>query len=325
MKRRSFIKKLGIAGGTVVLPWSVNTLAQAETKKIRFGLIADVHQDIMHDGEERLQAFMDESNSRELDFIVQLGDFCRPYDYNLSFLNRFNQYKGAKHHVLGNHDTDGGFTREQAMEFWGMPARYYSYDTGGFHFIILDGNDPNPKPWSGYNRYINSEQQQWLKEDLAKTNLPTIIFSHQTLENEDGGVANQEEVRAILEEANKKAEGGKVIACICGHHHTDYMTDINGIYYIQINSASYRWVGGDYKQVRYNNAIDEKYPWIKYTIPYEKPLFTFVEINPKGQLTIESSKTKFVGAGPEEMNMPERPENDPITPKISGRKIKFRS
>ncbi|MEQ6120311.1 metallophosphoesterase [Reichenbachiella sp. MALMAid0571] len=323
MKRRSFIKNTTLASATYVLPWQLSGHSSVKKEKLKFGLIADVHQDIMHDGVERLQAFIDESTSRKMEFIMQLGDFCRPYDYNQPFLDVWEQFKGSKYHLLGNHDTDGGFTRQQAMDFWGMKSRYYSFDKSGYHFVVLDGNDPNPKPWSGYNRYIDKEQQEWLKNDLKNTSLTTFVFSHQTLENEDGGVDNQKEIRKILEDANKDAGFNKIVASICGHHHTDYMTQIHDIYYVQINSASYRWVGGDYQHIRYSKEIDEKYPWIKYTIPYKDPLFTFVEINPKGYLTIEGSKTEFVGMGPKEMNGPVTAANDPIVPKISDFKMRF--
>lgn len=323
MKRRSFIKNAAIAGGAIVLPLQLSGKETAKPKKLRFGLIADIHQDVMHDGEDRLKAFIDESNKRKLDFAMQLGDFCRPYDYNKPFMQIWEQFNGPKYHLLGNHDTDGGFKREEAMAFWGMKSRYYSFDSSGYHFIVLDGNDPNPKPWSGYSRYINKEQQEWLKKDLASTDLTTLIFSHQTLENEDGGVDNQKEIRQILEDANKAAGFTKVIASICGHHHTDYMTHVNEIYYVQINSASYRWVGGDHQQVRYSQEIDEKYPYIKYTIPYKDPLFTFVELNPKGYLTIEGSSSEFVGPGPKDLGMPKSALNDPIVAKISGFEMKF--
>lgn len=322
MKRRTFLTESALVGGAIALSWTP-VFANKKAKKIHIGLIADLHHDIMHDGEQRLAAFIEQANDNQSDFIIQMGDFCRPYDHNLGLIEEWEKFKGLKFHILGNHDTDGGFTREQAMEFWGMQERYYSFDHQGIHFVILDGNDPNPKPWSGYHRYINKEQQDWLREDLAKTNLSTLVFSHQTLENEVGGVANLKEIQMILEDANRQAGGTKVVASLCGHHHTDYMREINGIYYIQINSASYRWVGSDYEHVRYSAGIDEKYPYIKYTIPYKDPLFTFLEIDPKGVLKIEPKKSEFVGLGPEEMGMPAPANNDPIIPQISGFKFKY--
>lgn len=311
--RRKFIKSMALAGTSLVLP--IDVLAFTDKKEtVEFGLIADVHKDIMHDANERLQAFVDRANKKNLDFIMQLGDFCRPYEYNLSFLNIFNSYKGEKFHVLGNHDMDGGFTRDQTRAYWNMPKSYYSFDKKGIHFVVLDGNDPNPRPWSGYNRYIGDVQKEWLVKDLERTNKPTIIFSHQSLEYQ--GVANMEEIRGILEKANERSGFKKVICCINGHTHTDYATRINDIYYVQINSASYRWVGGDHKVIRYSKEIDEKFEWIKYTIPYRDPLFTFVKIK-HDRIIIEAKRTEFVGPGPKEMNLPEPSHNDPIVPTIS--------
>ena len=324
MKRREFFSKSVFLGGAVVLPWAQSSNANIkETKKLRIGLIADLHQDIMHDGIERLSSFIEEAQKTHPDFIFQMGDFCIPKDQNKELMQIWDKFTGPSYHILGNHDTDGGYTRKQTMAFWRMPERYYSFDHSGYHFIVLDGNDPNPKPWSGYNRYINKEQQEWLGNDLAKTNLNAFVFSHQSIENEEGGVANFLEIREILEKANKEAGENKVVACFSGHHHTDYMTNINGIYYIQINSASYSWVGEDFQHVRYSKAIDDKFPWIKYTIPYKDPLFTFVEIDPKGFLKLESRKTEFVGPGPEEMGGPLTAENDPIIPRISGFHFEF--
>ena len=316
--RRKFLKYTAAAVSTVLLPIPA---LYARTNPLSFGVISDVHHDLIPDAKSRLQAFLDESESRELSFIIQLGDFCIPRPENQSFIDLYNAYSGDKHHVLGNHDMDLGFTRDQAVDFWSMKAKYYSFDQMGVHFVILDGNDPNPQPFEGYHRYLGEAQLEWLKQDLEQTEAPTVIFSHQTLENEDGGIANMVQVRELLEGINSKAGYTKVLACICGHHHTDYHTQINGIYYIQINSASYRWVGSKFKVKRYSEELHQKYQWLDHMIPYTDPLFTFVTLDPKGSLVIESKQSAFRGIGPDEMGMPPRPQNDPIVPYISGRQL----
>ena len=93
----------------------------AERTPVRFGICADVHKDVMHDADARLKTFINRMNKENVDFIIQLGDFCRPYDYNRGFLGIWNEFKGSRYQVLGNHDTDGGFTREQTLKFWGYP------------------------------------------------------------------------------------------------------------------------------------------------------------------------------------------------------------
>jgi calcineurin-like phosphoesterase family protein len=296
---------------------------QTDSIQVRFGICTDVHKDIMHDADDRIGSFIEEASGRDLDFIIQLGDFVRPYEYNLEFLSVWNSYPGESYHVIGNHEPDGGFSKEDVVEFLGMPGMYYSFNKNGFHFIVLDGNDQNPSPDRppGYSRYIGEEQIEWLKNEISTTEKNIIIFSHQSLENENG-IDNKRQIRNIFEEENRSAGFKKILACFSGHHHTDYAVNINGIYYIQVNSMSYNWVGGDYQVIRYSEETDQEYPWIKYTIPYKDPLYAFVEINNEA-IIIEGRETTFVGPGPDELGMPPRPVNNPIVPRISDRELQL--
>ena len=306
----------------LVIPLFLN-FQISKPQKIRIGLIADIHKDLMYDADERLTSFLKAAQKRKPDFILQMGDFCQPIPKNQNFLHLWNAYPGPKYHLLGNHDMDGGFTRQQTMNFYGMQTRYYSFDLKGFHFVFLDGNDPNPQPWSGYNRYIGGEQLEWLKADLEKTKAPTLIFSHQTLEDPSAGVYNAKAIQAAMETENQKAGFQKIIACFSGHNHTNYLTQINGIHYCQINSASYRWVGEQYQRVRLSEAIDKQYPVLRNTILYKDPLFTFLEIDPKrGLIHLEEKVTEFIGPGPTEMGIVQK-VNDPIAAQISGFAIEY--
>jgi 3',5'-cyclic AMP phosphodiesterase CpdA len=319
MQRRKFLENV-IFGSTVLSFPLALAGCNRSSKKIKFGICADVHKDIMHDADFRLSEFIESARENNPDFIIQLGDFCRPYDSNKSFMDVWNGFPGPRYHVLGNHDTDGGFTREQTLVFWGAEKKYYSFDSGDFHFVVLDGNEKNPSEdrAPGYARYIGKEQQEWLRQDLRSAEKPVIVFSHQSLENEDG-IENRQEIRKILTDANTEAGFTKVVACFSGHHHTDYYVKAQGIYYIQINSMSYNWVGGDYQTIRYSQEIDEKYPWIKYTIPYKDPLFAFVTIK-DGMMEIRGKKTEFVGPGPDELGFV-KPGISPVVPYISDNKI----
>ena len=304
---------------------SANAFANGKKKSFKFGLCADVHKDVMHDADARLQAFIEEASEKELDFIIQLGDFCRPYDYNLGFMSVWNSFQGKKYHVLGNHDMDGGFTREQVVEYWNIPNRFYSYDYNGYHFIVLDGNDVDPSPDrpSGYARFIGREQLEWLENDLENTKLPTMVFSHQGLDNDLGGIHNATKSRLVLERANEKAGFEKVQFVFSGHHHQDYHNNINGIHYIQINSMSYQWLGDAYQHIRYSEEVDSKYPWIKYTVPYKDPLWAYVEISSDGTFHLYGKKTEFVGPSPEDLGVDLNIYGYPIVPYISDKTFKI--
>ena len=330
LTRRDILKMAGVGAGSVLMPSMLGPcFAELDERrtKVRFGICADVHKDIIHDADRRLKIFIDAMNRERVDFIVQLGDFCRPYPANLGFMAIWNQFAGLGYHVLGNHDTDGGFTREQTLEFWGTKEKYYSFDTGGFHFMVLDGNDvkkENRAP--GYPRFIGAEQLDWLKADLERTDNPTITFSHQSLEN-DQSIENNAEVRAVLENANKAAGFQKVVASFSGHHHIDFVRTINDIHYIQINSMSYKWVGEKYRHARFSPEIEEAHPWVSYTVPYEDPLFAVVTLSADGTLKIDGTKSRFIPPLPSELGLPgdtsgpAGDENDAV--RISDRELSF--
>jgi predicted phosphodiesterase len=295
--------------------------------EIKFGICSDPHQDIMHDTEKRIKAFVDNEKEAQSDFIIHLGDFCRPYKKNLPFLKKWEEFKGPRFHTLGNHDNDGGFKWNQVLKFWNMPFQYYSFDMHGWHFVVLDGNEKKPKNRArGYPRYISKAQSQWLYEDLKKTPNSSVIFSHQSLEDIEG-VENRDYIRSILENINKEAGWGKVCASFCGHNHVDFATQIEGIHYVQINSMSNYWIGGKYKHIRYSAEIDKKYPYIKYTVPFKDPLFAHVTLSPEGYIKISGTKSEFEGLSPWELGLNEVKDTiydkERVIPTISDRHLKI--
>jgi predicted phosphodiesterase len=303
-----------------------------ENRVVRFGVMTDVHKDVMHDADHRLEVFISRMIQLRPDFVIQMGDFCIPIPENQGFLDIWKRFDRPRHHVLGNHDMDGdgrhrpdrayAFTPEETMAFWGMQKRYYSFDVHGVHIIVLDGNErgPEQKP---YYRYVLEKQAEWLRRDLAGTPFPTLVFIHQSLEREDGGVANQGSIRSILEQSRLNSGEGKVIACFSGHHHRDYVRRIRGILYPQINSMSYHWLGGKYAYDRYGPEIAKRYPDLKYTAPYKDPLYALVTLDRKhGFLQIEGIQSEFVGPSPWELGASREQLDDvTVTPRISDWKM----
>jgi predicted phosphodiesterase len=273
----------GAAGAALVLPARGSATHPPDREGlVRFGVIADVHQDVMHDGERRLRTFLRAMTEAKPGFILQLGDFCVPHERNDGFMEAWNEFDGPGYHVIGNHETDGGYSREQVVEFFGMPNRYYSFDHAGLHVIVLDGNDRGGTS-SGYPRFVAADQLAWLRDDLASTSRPTIVFIHQPLDSVDG-VDNRADVRALLEQSNRTPGQANVVAVIAGHSHVDYCRLINGIHYVMINSASYQWVGGDH-----------------HTCPYRDPLWAMIGVDlAAGTIEIEGRSTSWVGPSPRE-------------------------
>ena len=199
-----------------------------QRKSLKFAVISDLHQDIMHDAPKRLTDFLQAAKDQEVDFIINLGDFCQVKKENAAIMKMWNGYDGEKHLALGNHDMDN-CSKEEYIRFAGMPGRYYSFDKGDFHFIVLDPNHVyDGKKYIPYSHgkfyvdaskreFIDEEQMEWLKNDLRNTQKRCILFSHQCLENV---VGNRTAVRAILEDENRRAGFRKVVAAFSGHSHT---------------------------------------------------------------------------------------------------------
>lgn len=328
MKRRTFLSQTTAATVPLILPWIPSKQASEQDEDLVFGLVADAHQDIMHDAEKRLSAFMAASMERKVDFNIQLGDFCFPIPENKSFLALWNQYKGPKYHVIGNHDMDVS-PKEETIDYWGMEAPYYSFDVKGYHFVVLDANFLNLEGKfvdykkanfyidSTYRAWINPEQIEWLQDDLRKTDLPTIVFSHQGLAHDLWGVKNRRQIQKTLEKANEEAGYSKVIACLNGHNHVDDCRKINGIYYIEMNSLSYQWLGAKYKcSTRYPQSIYEAKPVLENVAPFEDPLYAIIRLS-KGNMTIEGIRSRWIGPSPEELGLPKGFYSIPYTPEIS--------
>jgi Icc protein len=279
------------------------------------GMISDVHQDVMHDGVERLSSFVSAMREAGVDAIAQLGDFCVPHQRNERFLAAWNEFPGEKLHVLGNHDMDGGYRREQTVEYFGCPGRYYSTSVGELRVIVLDGNDPDGRP--GYPCNVGEEQQAWLRQELAEHRQPTIVLIHQPIDGFDRHVRSSKQVREILAAANREAgqanreagqanrEAGQrqVLAVFSGHAHLDYLRETDGIPHFQINSASYYWV--DKQHENYGPEIQKRHPSLGATCPYADPLWAIVEIDlESGAIQLSGRSTEWVGPDPWELGLP---------------------
>jgi 3',5'-cyclic AMP phosphodiesterase CpdA len=327
VSRRAFLKTA--ASVPLLLAWDLHGRQNVARRLVRFGLCADPHKDVMHDADQRLRTFVDAANQAKAEFLLQLGDFCRPYEKNRGFLKIWDSFAGPRYHTLGNHDRDGGFSWQKVQDFWGLERRYYSFDHGGWHFVVLDGNEKKPvKPAPGYPRYIGAEQLAWLEEDLRKTSAPTLTFSHQSLADPEG-LENGAAVRQVLERANKEAGWPKVGASLSGHHHIDFACEINGVHYVQVNSMSYSWLGDKYAHVRYSAEVDKAFPSVKYTAPYKDPLFAFATLDPQGWISIQGVRSEFVGPSPWELGVPDKKgtaqAKNCLVPRISDRKLTLRT
>ena len=119
-------------------------------RKVKFGVFADAHADIMHDVEARLNVFLDTCRKENVDFIIELGDFCRPdkirdnptvdeavvttrrkalqkehFVNKDNIISAYKNFEKPSYHVLGNHDCDVCSKRE-TLDYYGVNYKVYN-------------------------------------------------------------------------------------------------------------------------------------------------------------------------------------------------------
>ncbi len=304
MNRRLFIRNTSLAAAAT--GFSVHGMAFENSlrkpAKLQFGICTDLHYDIMPDGLERIRAFVDAMNKANADFIIQLGDFCKCYDDNRPLLEEWMKFDGPGYHVIGNHDTDGGFNGDQVVQFWKSDGRYYAFDINGYHFIVLDGNEGQRSDCRRYPSTFTTDQLDWLTADLAGTSLPVVVFVHQPL-NSDTGVENAAVVRYVLESAMLSDGTKKVRLVFSGHDHRDYYDCINGIHYVEVNSMSNTFLGKQFMADSFDAATLERIPKLREVAPYRDPLWAMVSIDFDRSVAITGRNSEFIGPSPLERGM----------------------
>jgi hypothetical protein len=246
LSRRAFLR-----GGTLLLTASTAlksnplfALDQAPTLQI--GLITDLHyadkppsgtrhyRETAAKLEEAAAQFAKEPPT----FMVELGDLIDAADSVeseqrwLSQINHaFSAISKDRHYVLGNHCVDT-LTKDEFLGSVEQARSYYSFDRGGWHFIVLDAcfrSDGGPygrrrSKWDDAN--IPSDEIDWLRSDLKATRGQVIVFAHQRLDGNDKHcVRNAATIRTLFNES------GKVLAVFQGHSHQNDHKELDGIHY----------------------------------------------------------------------------------------------
>ena len=302
-------------------------------RDIKFAVMADIHLDIMHDGKRRLDAFLKAAEEEKVDFIIHLGDFAYPNDksntlcpletmpinvknsYLLpsyidteAILKQYNDFHLPSYHTMGNHDFDF-LSYEDACRLYGIDEGYYSFHKNGWHFIVLDGNywrDEHGRDVH-YDRgeyfykdlpYLSRKELEWLKRELADGDEPVVMFSHQALFKYGGGIKNLDEFNKIISEA--KTRGKNIRMCLNGHNHVDDVFKIDGTVYFSVNSISNQWVDIAGERQRYCAKTEERFPNLRYTIPYQTPIYAIVTLSDEG-CSVKGKKGRFVLPGPKDI------------------------
>ena len=243
--RRAFLKNGTLLLATATVDAS-SLFAEEQKSKLRVGLVTDLHYadkppaGTRHYREtpDKLAAAAKQFGKDKPAFLVELGDFidaADSVDTELGYLKRINRDFTAicknRHYVLGNHCVYT-LTKKEFLEGVGQKKPYYSFDSGDFHFVVLDScfrSDGEPygrKNFQWTDPNIPAAELEWLKADLKITSKKTVVFAHQRLDvSNHYGVKNAADVRKVLEQS------GKVLAVFQGHSHKNDHKEIEDIHY----------------------------------------------------------------------------------------------
>jgi len=317
--RRDFLRTTGVAATSIILPRRVIAGLGRIKKPIRLGMIADLHQDVMHDGPARLKVFLDAMKKEKPDALVQLGDFAYPTKKNEVVSKAFEKAHPRTLHVLGNHEIDAGHSFDKVAELWGMKGRYYTENVGGLDLVVLDANEKPKNHKGGYPAHIGKKQLEWLAKQLKSLKGPILIISHQPLAG-PSSIDNAKEVQALLNSA-----ADKVLIAVNGHTHIDHVAKAGKLSSLHVNSASYKWVGGSYRNKSYPPEVHSKFRWVEYTCPYRDSLFTTLTIDPEnGRIDVKGRESQWVGKSPSQLGIAAKPDltdGKEICPKIRSRQL----
>ena len=275
--RRTFLASLTSVATAAALPTGVPAQAPPSVQGLRFAFLPCVHLRRDRRSPEGFANALDAVAALDppADFVLTGGDMChnlrdQTLDQSAEMLDLLTATLKTKvrrpvHHCLGNHDlaawndrgvaSDPRYGKRLTMRALDMPAPYYSFDHGGWHFVCLDYLlERGPGDFSPEFGHV---QLTWLREDLARANgRPTVIASH-------APIASAVELfsdRATVDEQARAVPFGRVVkdapavidavkeanvrAFVSGHLHLVEELTFDGLRIICSGSVSGQQWGG---------------------------------------------------------------------------------
>jgi len=290
---------------------------------LRFLVFSDLHYDEVEDGDARIETILANAHRRKLDFIVSLGDLCKPIAKNCKVLEKFRSLGVPFYPVIGNHETDE-FDLSAITTFYSMKAPYYAVLHGDFKLIFMNtcylSENGIEKPYLKRNfknsaavyPIVPKDEIRWLQEEL-NDGKRCIIFSHHSFANDFAkrGVSNKSDLQQLFRERS-------VLLCMNGHDHGDSFHSLDGVSYMTVNSANYAWLG---TQIASSKSLMEKYAYLQGMLQYAQAMSAYVEIDDR-EIRIFGEEGSYLSVTPEDVELRDYQWNGvSIKPRISSHRI----
>lgn len=167
---------------------------QASNKKLRFAFMTDIHLNIQDDGDRYngLQQALKKVKEMNVDFIIIGGDVVdisgaskelsikEVEDFYDLYKKTFDDTKIPYYPTIGNHDrffdADNGYIEGDEIFKKYFKDSFYTFENKGIHFFVINSVRNTPQG----DLYVDKEQLEWLKAELAKvsSSTPIILSTH---------------------------------------------------------------------------------------------------------------------------------------------------
>ena len=255
-------------------PWSsMGQVISTNEPSLRFVFMTDIHTRTEWDTPLALEKAAAAINEQKPDLVVAGGDLITDGLQSSAaaveprwdaYLAMQNSIRAPVQAAIGNHDLvaaipdDGtpaavdprGLFREKLD----VEETYRTFDTNGYHFILLDSIrvvGGNLK----YEGWIGPEQLEWLKADLAAVDVktPIVLVTHLPFlttffQDPEGAIANAPKNRVIVNGAEtlRLFKNHNLILVLQGHTHINELILTRGITFITGGAVCGKWWRGDW-------------------------------------------------------------------------------
>jgi Icc protein len=297
MKRKTFLQtSAAVIGGSFLPSLASADQVYGHKKPLRFAHITDIHVKpgvIPETGMAKALHHVQQLKPG-VQFIINGGDSIMDaleadksqttiqWDLFHKILNNENSL--PIYHCIGNHDVWGWFISQNkpendplygkgwVVETQKMKGRYYGFDEGNWHFIILDSTQLNPE--GGYIGKIDPEQLDWLQKELASvpadrficivSHIPMLsivsgLFFGKTETNGDLITKRNLMHTDFFAMKNIFLQYPNIKVCLSGHTHLQDELIYLGVKYYCNGAISGNWWKGNFQDFPPAYAVIELY------------------------------------------------------------------
>lgn len=218
-----------------------------------FVFITDIHLENHKHSMAKLRASLREIQqlTPKPAFLWSQGDICLQGHMGQEYADCLAEVKIPVRNGPGNHEMmlEHKNPRDDFEHLFG--PTYYSFDWGGAHLIVLDGNKPIPglKDWKAVHGAVEGSELAWLRADLAAQpeGKPIVIGVHIPIVSTYPERRRESPKDApYWEMTNHKAltdllARHRVRVVLQGHMHENERITVDGVEYAETTSIAGRW------------------------------------------------------------------------------------